>query len=246
MSCSAPSVIARAIATASFLICFGIAAPGVPAASQQLDESSVIQHIDAAVKARLDNVIGYTVTEHYAVFRNNDELHPVAEMTVHTVYNVETGKTYTPISQSGSSIIRSQVLGTILDNEQRVNQPGNREASWITSANYQMKLKPGGIQLLDGRECLLLTLAPKRTSPSLFSGTLWIDAKDYSIVQLVGTASKSPSFIAGPAEAMRQYAPVSGFAQATHASAVSNSFLFGRTEVKIDYLDYQVQLRPNK
>jgi len=45
---------------------------------------------------------------------------------------------------------------------------------------------------------------------------------------------------------MRQYAPVSGFAQATHARAVSNSFLFGQTVVKIDYQDYQVQLLPSR
>jgi hypothetical protein len=44
----------------------------------------------------------------------------------------------------------------------------------------------------------------------------------------------------------RQYAIVAGFAQATHASAVSNSFLFGKTVVTIDYRDYQVQLRPAK
>jgi hypothetical protein len=31
---------------------------------------------------------------------------------------------------------------------------------------------------------------------------------------------------------------------ATHARAVSNSFLLGKTVVTIDYRDYQVQLRP--
>ena len=43
---------------------------------------------------------------------------------------------------------------------------------------------------------------------------------------------------------MRQYANVEGFAQATHARAQSDSFLFGQTVVKIDYQDYQVQLGP--
>jgi hypothetical protein len=31
---------------------------------------------------------------------------------------------------------------------------------------------------------------------------------------------------------------------ATHARAVSNSYLLGRTVVTIDYRDYQIQLRP--
>ena len=59
-------------------------------------------------------------------------------------------------------------------------------------------------------------------------------------------ASKSPSFWAGPTQMMRQYANVSGFAMATHARAVSNSFLFGQTIVTIDYSDYHIQLRSAK
>ena len=42
---------------------------------------------------------------------------------------------------------------------------------------------------------------------------------------------------------MRQYANVDGFAQAVHARAESDSFLFGPTVLKIDYLDYRVELR---
>jgi hypothetical protein len=154
-------------------------------------------------------------------------------MTVKTVYKKETGKSYTILSQSGSEIIRRLVLGTVLDNEKRLNLPGNREGAWLTSANYEMKLKPGGIQLLDGRDCLVLGISPKR-----------VDAKDYSIIQIQGTASKSPSMFTGPTQMMRQYTNVNGFAMATHARAVSNSSLFGQTIVKIDYQGYEIQLRP--
>jgi len=167
-------------------------------------------------------------------------------MTVQTVYQKETGKSYTILSQSGSTIIQSMVLKPILDNEKRINQPGNREASWFTSANYEMKLKPGGTQRLDGRDCFVVAVTPRQKAPDLIVGTIWVDAKDYSTVQIQGTASKSLSLLTGLTEVMRQYAPVSGFAQATHARAVSNSFLFGQTVVKIDYQDYQVQLLPSR
>ncbi len=227
------------VAVATLIFCVA----GSSVTAQQLDEATLIKGVDAAVKARLDNVLGYTVTEHYAVFRGNDETHPAAEMTVKTVYREESGKTYTPISQSGSALIRSQVLGAILENERVLNLPGNREAAWITSANYHMHLQPTGHQLIDGRDCVLLSLVPKHSSPHLFTGTLWVDSKDFSIVQLQGVTSKNPSFLTGPTKVMRQYAPVSGYAQATHARAESNSFLLGKTVVKIDYSDYQVQLR---
>lgn len=226
--------------TAWCILCAGIAA----ATGQQVDTTTILQKVDAAVKARVDGIEGYTVTEHYAVFRNNDETHPVAEMTVKTTYKRETGKSYAILSQSGSSVIRNMVLSAILDNEKHVNEPGVREGAWITTANYLMQVKPGGIQKIDGRDCVALSLTPRRKEPYLLEGTLWVDAKDGKIVRVEGKASKSSSVFTGPTQMARQYANVGGFAQATHARAQSDSFLFGLTIVAIDYRDYQIQLRP--
>jgi len=214
--------------------------------AQQPDAAAVIRGVDAAVKARVARIASYTVTEHYAVYRNNDEIHPAAEMTVKTTYRKESGKSYAILSQSGSSILRNFVLSPLLDHEKQINQPGTREAAFFISDNYEMQLKPGGIQQIDGRECLALSINPKHKAPNLIQGTLWVDARDYSIVQLEGTASKSPSLLTGPAQVMRQYTRVRGFAQATHARAVSISPLFGQTVVTIDYRDYAIQLQPGR
>ena len=138
--------------------------------AQQVSTTSVIHQVDAAIKARTENVEGYSVTEHYAVYRSKAEIHPVAEMTVITTYRKDSGKSYTIVSQTGSSIVRNLVLGSTLNNEKLLNQPGTREGTWITSANYEMTLKPGGIKRLNGRDCLLVALAPKRKAPSLPKG----------------------------------------------------------------------------
>ncbi len=212
--------------------------------AQQPDEASILRGVDAAVKARVDSIAGYTVTEHYAVYRNNDEVHPAAEMTVKTTYRKETGKSYAIVSESGSAILRKLVLSSILDNEQRINQPGTREGSWITTTNYEVKLKPGGPQRVGGRDCFVLSLNPRQKAPNLIVGTLWVDARDESIVLIEGTASKSISVFTGPTQLMRQYAMVNGFAEATHARAVSDSFLFGQTVVTIDYSGYDIKIGP--
>jgi membrane peptidoglycan carboxypeptidase len=109
-----------------------------------------------------------------------------------------------------------------------------------------MQLNSGGVQLLDGRECLTLAITPRRKATNMIAGTIWVDAKDGSIVQIVGTATQSPSIFTGAAQVMRQYASIQGFAMATQAKAVSESFLLGRTTVTIDYRDYQIQQRPAK
>jgi len=64
------------IVLASFL---ALHASTIPA--QQPDAESVARKVDAAVKSRIESLAGYTVAEHYAVFRSNDEIHAVAEMT---------------------------------------------------------------------------------------------------------------------------------------------------------------------
>jgi outer membrane lipoprotein-sorting protein len=232
----------RAQGIVAALLLAGLQIGIVPA--QQTEESSIIQHIDAAVKARFENTLGYTVNERYAVFRNNDENHPVAEMNVKTAYRKESGKTYMVLSQSGSAIIRKFVLGSLLENEANINLPANREGAWFTSANYEMKLEPGPSQPLDGRDCYVLDLNPRRKAPYLIQGKMWVDAKSNTVVQIQGTASKNPSILTGPTEMIRQYLSVNGYAMALHSRAISNSPLFGKTVVTVDYRDYQVQLHP--
>ena len=218
--------------------------PGLAfAQSGTLDEQAVIRGVDAAVKARVEAIASYTDTEHYAIFRGKDESHPAAEMTVKTTYQHDTGKSYQILSESGSATLQRLILHPILDREREINQPGNRAASWITSANYEMKLKPGGLQSVDGRLCYVLAITPRQKAPNLIQGTLWVDAKDESIVKLEGVATKSVSVFTGPTQVMRQYNSIDGFAEATHACGVSSSYLFGQTVVAIDYRDYEIKIR---
>jgi hypothetical protein len=235
---------ARAVAAAACLALFAFAAVPVPA--QQPDEASVIRHIDAAAHTRYENVLGFTVTESYAVYRGKDETHPVAAMTVKTTYRKGVGKSYVILSQSGSELAQKFGLRPLLDNEKNINLPGNVEKSWFISANFQMKLKPGVIQRLDGRDCIALAVVPRRKAPNMIDGTLWVDSSDNSIVEIEGIASRSPSIFAGTTHMMRRYTNISGFAMAEHARAESNSALFGRTVVTIDYSDYQLQLASAK
>jgi hypothetical protein len=222
--------------------------PAMNRAAPQPDQAAVIREIDAAILARANNILEFTDIEHYSVYRGGDEIHPVAEMTVRDNYKKGVGKEYTVLSESGSGVILHFGLKPLIENEKTINLPGNLEKSWFTSANYEMKLKPGGpggIERLNGRDCYVLAITPRGAAPYLIIGTLWADVKDGTLVQVDGVASKSPSAFAGTTHAMRQYTNVSGFAMAMHARAESTSALFGRTVVTIDYSGYQLQLRGN-
>ena len=217
-------------------------AGGAWAIDAPVDQATAIRRVDAAVQMRVNRIAGYTVTEHYAVFRGADETHSVADRTVQTTYRPESGKSYQILSEGGSALVRRLGLDPILESEKNINLPGNVAHSWITSANYDMTLKPGS-QMLDGRACLVFAINPKRKAPNLIVGTLWVDAKDFTIVRLEGIASKAPSVFAGATHMMRDYAYVDGFSMATHARAESSTFLYGRTVVKIDYTGYKIEVR---
>ena len=233
---------ARYIAVGVWLF---FAAAGTPLWAQIPDITTVVHGVDASVKDRIDRIADYTVTEHYVVFRGKDA-HPAAEMMVQTVYRRESGKSYTILSQNGSSIWRNEVLGTLLDNEKKMSQPGNVETALINSSNYEMKLDSNPRENLYGRDCLVLDISPRRSSEYLFKGKLWVDVHDFAIVQLKGTASKSAFFLARAAEVSRQYAEVQGLPMATHAEAVSGSALLGQTVVKVDYSNYKIDLSASR
>jgi hypothetical protein len=212
--------------------------------NQPPDPATVIQRVDAAVQARYQTVLGFTDIEHYSVFRGKDETHPVAEITVKDTYRKGVGKTYTVLSQTGSEFVFRLGLKPLLDNERIINQPDNVQHSWFDSANYEMK--PDGVEEIHGRNCIVVAVTARRKAPNMINGKIWVDAKDFSLAQIEGIASKSPSPFAGTTHMMRQYAQIDGFPMATHARAESKSLLFGRTVVTIDYSDYQLQLNPQR
>lgn len=225
-----------------------VVAMGLPAGAafaQQTDQAAVIRQVDAAVAARFDHVLGFTDIEHYAVFRGNDETHPVAEMTVRDTYRKGAGKEYTALSESGSSIVLRLGLKPLLDNEMKINQPGNVEKSWFTSANYKMTLKPGGTKKITGRDCFALSITARHRAPNLIDGTLWVDARNGMIVRIDGIAASRATLFAAPAHMVRDYIDLSGFPMAVHARAESNSIV-GRIVVTIEYSDYHLQLQARK
>jgi len=214
--------------------------------AQESASARVIRLVDAAVAARVEHVLGFTDTERYSVFRGNDESHPVAQMTVRDTYKKGVGKSYVVLSESGSSIALRFGLKPLLQNETNINLPGNVEKSWFTSANFKMNLKSPGVQKLNERDCSALEVTPRQKAPNMIAGTLWVDAHDGSIVQIDGVASKSPSVFAGTTHMTRQYTNIMGFPMATHARAESNSSLFGRTVVTIDYSNYELEIKTGK
>jgi hypothetical protein len=225
------------------IACASIATAAIPA---QPSSTAIVRGIDAEVASRVENVLGFTDVEHYAVYRGDDETHPAAQMTVRDTYKKGVGKTYSILSVSGSSIVIRLGLRPLIEDETNVNRLESVAKSWFASANYEMRLKPGGVVEMNGRKCYALEITPRYRAPNMIDGTIWVDAKNYSLVKVQGIASKKPSTFAGTTRMMRQYANIDGYPMATHARAETDSLLFGHFVVVIDYSDYKLQIKTGK
>lgn len=226
-----------------FFVLIACCCAGVCAAPE-IDSRAVIQGIDRSVANRDDNLLGYTVTERYTVFRNQDNKHAAAEMVVKTTYARDVGKSYQIVSESGSELLQKEVLGRALENEKTMNEPANRAQELITSANYAMAVQ--GEETVDGHDCFVVEITPRRSAAFLFKGKIWVDAGKEDIARLQGVATKSASMLTGPAQVERKYGEVDGFPMASHASAMVSSWLLGPTRVEIEYSDYAITRKPTR
>ena len=184
-----------------------------------VSSGDLIRGIDQAELNRQQNLAGYTVTEYYRVTNS------------HFQTSVQ--------SRSGPSLLQSKILDRLLASEHDMSRGTARSKSLMTSANYEFKLI--GEETVGGRACELVSLNPKAKSTYLVRGKAWLDAKSFILVRLEGKPTQSPSFFAGSPAIVREYQEIDGISVARQSRATTESFLLGKTEVTIDYLDYQLQ-----
>jgi hypothetical protein len=201
-------------------------------------QSDIIAAIDRAQLARDEQLLSYTVTEHYAL--KNARFGTAADLVANVTYTKGAGKVYKVVSRSGSPMMQSKVFDRVLAEEADMSRGEKRGAVLITSANYLMTLR--GEHEWHGRRALLLDITPRRKSPDLLKGKLWVDAVNYNVIRIEGTPVVSPSFFAGSTSLFREYADIGDFAFAQRSVATSGSFLLGKTEVEIEYTGYQIQV----
>ena len=219
--------------TLPLLVLSGCASNELDVKEQQRD---LIHQIDQAELHRERKLAGYSVTEYYRI--ENSHFSKPAEATIETTFRRGQGKTYKVLSRTGPALLRNRVLDRLLQEEREMSRGKMREQAILTSANYDMKLI--GSEPLGGTMCDVLDLIPRRKSPYLLQGRLWLDPANMLIVKIEGKPPTSASIFSGRPQIIREYKEVNGLALAQHSRAVSSSFFFGRSTVEIEYRNYHV------
>jgi hypothetical protein len=217
------------------ILCSTQARAGEPV-PQSLSLAQVLGHMDEQNKVRAASLAQYQCLRHYALY--NERFNKRAEMTVRMTYLCPGRKTFEVLSEAGPKIIRQRVLRRMLEAEEEASRDDLRLSNQMTSENYNFTLLR--IELQQGRPSFMLSVAPKRTDKFLIRGTVWVDTADYSIVRVEGTPMVNPSRFIRNTAIVYKFGKIGRFWFPETNSSATDSFLFGRTTVTIDYSSYEV------
>jgi hypothetical protein len=152
-------------------------------------------------------------------------------------YSHSEGERYTVLTRSGSTKLNG-IIDRVLESEAGASLPAELGHHEVTSVNYRVRLL--GMEVIAGRDCYVLTLAPKIKSRLLIAGKAWVDAGSYEVVRIEGQFVASLSILVGAPYIREEFVEVGGFWLPAHVQSVASSFLLGLTELNILFSNYQL------
>lgn len=160
-----------------------------------------------------------------------------ADVAVSVRYSQAEGEQYTVLTRSGSPKLNG-IIDKVLASQAGASLPPENTRYQITAANYRVRLL--GTEVVNGRSCHVLELAPRIKSRSLIVGKAWVDTESYAVVRTDGQFAASLSRIAGAPRITQEFGEVRGFWLPARIRSVTSSFLLGSTELEIVFSDYRL------
>ncbi len=193
------------------------------------DVSARVADAKARENAALRN---YTVLRHYVL--TTDRAGDVAEMMVRLSFTSGGGKRFEVLWERGGNTIRGRVFRKLLEAEEEAS----RQDLGLTPDNYTLRLE--GSNVIDGRRCYVVRLLPKTHNRFLLRGRAWVDAQDFSVVQVEGTPAASSSFWIRSTHVVQHYGKVDGFWLPTLVTSTADVRIFGTARLSIRSEDYSI------
>jgi hypothetical protein len=178
----------------------------------------------------------YTAVRSYAVADPEGKVH--AQKTVRLDYRAPDTKSFVPISEKGSVVVRHLVLNRLMESEAEAASGKSHRDSSISAANYTFTLL--GEQDLGANHCFVVRATPTRSDKYLFDGKVWIDAQDYAVVQIVGHPAKKLSVWVDKADFVRRYQKIGDFWLPLKDETSVHVRFYGRKILTIEHEGYTI------
>jgi hypothetical protein len=222
---------------------FALLMIGVPAFAQQakvsapLNADEVMGHVVEMNEVRAKALESYSSVRTYHL-ECHCLSHKKADMVVRSDYRAPNKKEFTIVSQSGSGTVRDRVFKKLLEAEQESMRAENQQRSAITPENYTFQLSDYG--KTDTDEFYVLDLEPRSKNKFLFTGQIWVNAKDFAITRVEGEPAVNPSWWTVRTDFKRSYQKIGDFWLPESNESETKVRVFGTAVLSIEYRDYRI------
>jgi len=183
---------------------------------------SIVQRMEQAARDNRDRYKAYVITREYRMYGTGQ---PKSGSTVVADISFVPPKTKEfKIIETHGSARGENVVRHILETEQKATETGQAPGA-VSSENYNFTF--AGEQRVDGQDCFVLGLTPKRKEKSLIDGRAWVDKNTYLVRRVQGQMAKMPSWWIKSVEVTLDFGEVSGMWMQTHTMANADVRVFG-------------------
>jgi hypothetical protein len=197
--------------------------------------SAVVEQMLARDANRQHAQEGYAGMRRYVLV--NNRLNKRAEMVVRVNGDPDGTKHFEVLGEEGWKAAQKHVLHKMLESEAETSRPEVRVATRLSSDNYDFEMV--GTEKDGERTLYVIDITPKRKDKYLVRGRIWVDAADYALARVDGSPAKNPSFWTKKVHVVQTYQKCGEFWFPITTESVTDAFLFGKTDLTIQYFDYK-------
>ena len=202
--------------------------------SKPLSLDEVLSRMQQAEAASKNQALAYTVTREYQLGAPGAS-QPNSDVVAQVNFVPPAAKDYMLVSSEGSDR-GAGIVRKVLDHEAAMaTRPELHE---LTARNYDFALL--GRESIDGHDCYVLQLSPKREAAELIRGKAWIDAGNFTLRRVDGMTAKSPSLWIKNLHVVINYGQVDGVWLQTSTRAEADVRFVGPHVLTSRELDVQV------
>lgn len=205
---------------------FAIAQEGRPSP----DVNTIVARMIAVREGNKAQVKGYTVKRNYELLDKQEQ--PKAEVVATITYHPPNDKQYNIESSSGG--IGGKVLRDILQKETESGK--DEQHKELSRENYDFQFV--GEEALNGRNCYVLSINPRRDDKEMIRGKIWVDAQNYNIHRIEGKTVKSPSWWIRDLYILMTFTSVDGMWLHTFTHAVADVRFKGKYVMESRDVEY--------
>ena len=216
------------ISTLALVILAGLVA--AQEGGQTPDVSTIVSRMISVQQGNQAKLRAYTVKRNYQLMDKQEQ--PKGQLVANITVRPPNEKQYNIESSSGG--LGGKVLRDIVQKETEAPKEAQRKE--LSPDNYDFQLV--GAEQVDGRNCYVLSLNPRREEKDLIRGKVWVDAADYRIHRVEGNTVKSPSWWIRDVHILMLFASVDGMWLHTFTHAVADVRFKGKYVMESRDLQY--------